>query len=234
MLPLGSRAKTLDESSTIAMIQSSTVYAIPLRMVNHMRNKTPDTVFQLKLTLLGVTPPIWRRLMVSADFTLARLHTVLQLSMDWKDSHLHEFRIDRKSYGRPDRDEEAADFRELLDERKVRLSSVLSQDGGQALYTYDFGDDWQHAIIVEKLLPMRPGQTYPVCIGGERHGPPEDCGGAPGYDDLLRVMNDRFDPSYKETRRWLGGDFDPESFSVDEVNRRLAGLHRGETSAGMA
>jgi hypothetical protein len=107
----------------------------------------------LKVTLLGVTPPIWRRLMVPAGFTLAQLHTALQLSMDWKDSHLHEFRIDRKIYGRPDRDEEAAESRELLDERKVRLSSVIGQEGAQGLYNYDFGEDWQHAIRVEKLLP---------------------------------------------------------------------------------
>jgi len=191
-----------------------------------MRNATPQKVYQLKVTLLEVTPPIWRRLMVPADFTLAQLHTVLQLSMDWKGTHLHEFRIDRKSYGRPDRDEEAAESRDLQDERRVRLSSVLGHEGAQGLYVYDFGDDWHHAIDVEKLLALETGQIYPICIAGERHGPPEDCGGAHRYDELVRVMGDRYNPEYKEIRRWLRRDFDPEAFSIDAVNRRLMRLER--------
>ena len=197
-----------------------------------MRTKSPQTVYQLKVTLLGATPAIWRRLVVPESFTLARLHIVLQLSMDWKDSHLHQFRIDRKTYGRPDRDDEAADFPGQLDEGRAKLSSVLGQ-GKKALYIYDFGDDWQHAIEVETVLPMEAGQAYPLCVAGERRSPPEDCGGVPGYYNLLRVMSDRYHPEYKETRRWLGGDFDPEAFSIDTVNSRIARLHR-TSSAGIA
>jgi len=108
----------------------------------------------------------------------------------------------------------------------VRLFSVLGKVGAKAVYTYDFGDGWEHAIAVEKVLSPEAGHAYPACVEGKRHGPPEDCGGVPGFYNLLEAIGDPEHGQHEEMRDWLGDDFDPEAFSVDEVNRRLARLHR--------
>jgi hypothetical protein len=103
---------------------------------------------------------------------------------------------------------------------------VLGRIGSKAVYTYDFGDGWEHEIVVEKKLPPEAGQAYPICVDGKRHGPPEDCGGVPGYYSLLNAISDPLNHQHKESRDWLGDEFDPEAFSVDEINRSLAPLTR--------
>ena len=175
----------------------------------------PQEIYQIKVTLLGTSPPIWRRLLVPANLTLEQLHDVLQLAMGWEDCHLHAFRIGQKRFATPD-----------LDESITRLSSVLRKVGAKAVYTYDFGDDWHHGIAVEKVLPPEEGHAYPMCVDGKRHGPPEDCGGVSGFYNLLEAIGDPEHDEHEEMQDWLGDDFDPEAFSVDEVNRRLALLHR--------
>jgi hypothetical protein len=183
----------------------------------------PQEIYQIKVTLLGTSPPIWRRLLVPANLTLEQLHDVLQLAMGWEDCHMHDFRIGQKRFGTPDPDERLMG---TASERTARLFSVLGKVGAKAVYTYDFGDGWQHGIAVEKVLPPEAGLAYPICIDGKRHGPPEDCGGVPGFYNLLEAISNPKHDQYEEMRDWLGDDFDQEAFSVEEVNRRLAPLHR--------
>ncbi len=186
----------------------------------------PAEIYQLKVTLLNTRPPIWRRLLVPAGFTLEGLHGVLQLAMGWDDSHLHEFRVGKKRFGKPDSDDELMDLSEIGDERTAHLFQVIGKAGAKAVYTYDFGDSWEHAIVVEKVLQPEPGVTYPLCVAGKLQCPPEDCGGIPGYYNLLKVIRDPADEEYEDMLEWVGGKYDPEAFSVDDVNRRLVPLQR--------
>ena len=186
----------------------------------------PQEIYQIKVTLLGTRPPIWRRLLVPVGLTLEQLHDVLQSAMGWEDCHLHDFRIGQKRFGKPDPKDRLMGLPATGNERTVRLFTVLGKVGAKAVYTYDFGDSWEHAIVVEKVLPPEPELPYPVCVGGKLHGLPEDCGGIPGYYNLLEAIRDPAHDQHEEMLEWVGGDFDPEAFSVDDVNQRLAPLQR--------
>ena len=166
-------------------------------------------VCQLKVTLRGTRPPIWRRLLVSADTTLTRLHRVLQIAMGWQGGHMHEFRTDVR---RPARMPHSA-----------RIGEVLREIGSSLTYTYDLGDGWEHSVVLEKRLAGGDDAERPVCLDGQRACPPEDCGGVAGYYDLLEVLQNPDDERYVEVREWTGEDFDPDVFSDDAVNRQLGG-----------
>jgi hypothetical protein len=131
------------------------------------KSAVPSEVFQLKVTLLGTMPPIWRRLLVPTDLTLAQLHDVLQSAMGWQDCHMHEFSAGHRHFGKPNPEERLMGMPPVENERTVRLSSVLGRVGAKATYTYDMGDSWEHGIVLEKRLPIDPGSAYPVCTGGE-------------------------------------------------------------------
>jgi hypothetical protein len=191
----------------------------------------PHDIYQLNITLLGTRPPIWRRVLAPADLTLAQFHNVLQVTMGWENSHLHEFRIGRQRFGVPDPEDRFMGGTGRIDERKVRLSDVLGEAGAKAEYTYDFGDNWEHIIVVEKVLTPEPEVVYPVCTDGKRHGPPEDCGGLGGYHNFLEAIRDPAHEEHEEMLEWIGGGFDPEAFSVDHVNRRLAPLQRSRVKS---
>ena len=191
----------------------------------------PQEIYQIKVTLLGTDPPIWRRLLVPADLTLEQLHDVLQLAMGWEDCHMHEFRIGQQRFGKPDPMERAFGGPRTASERTARLFNVLGRAGIKAVYTYDFGDSWEHRIVVEKRLVQEPGCTYPTCLAGERHAPPEDCGGIPGFYNLLEAIRDPEHEEHEELLDWVGGGFDPDAFSADEVNHRLAPLQRRRSKA---
>lgn len=191
----------------------------------------PQEIYQIKVTLLGMDPPIWRRLLVPADLTLEQLHHVLQLAMGWEDCHMHEFCIGQQRFGTPDPMEQIFGGSRSASERTARLFNVLSRAGTKVVYTYDFGDSWEHQIVVEKRLAPEPGCPYPTCLAGERHGPPEDCGGIPGFYNLLEAISDPEHEQHEELLDWLGDDFDPQAFSVEEVNRRLALLQRRRKKA---
>lgn len=188
-------------------------------------------IYQIKITLLGTDPPIWRRLLVPADLTLEQLHNVLQLAMGWEDCHMHDFRIGQQRYGAPDPMEQVFGGPRTASERTARLFSVLGRVGAKAVYTYDFGDSWEHQIVLEKRLAPEPERACPACLAGERHGPPEDCGGIPGFYNLLEAISDPEHDQREELLDWLGDEFDPEAFSVDEINRRLAPLQRRRSKA---
>jgi hypothetical protein len=163
-------------------------------------------VFQLKATIVGIKPPVWRRVLVRESATLLDLHYVLQGAFGWSDCHLHEFEIDGVSYGA---DDGGGWWAPVEDERRTRLGRVAKQ-GTRIHYTYDFGDDWLHKVAVEKVLPADPKVRYPVCIGGKRACPPEDCGGVWGYEQLRAAISDPNHPQHEEMLEWVGGAFDPE------------------------
>lgn len=191
----------------------------------------PQEVYQLKVTLIGTNPPIWRRLVVPAGFTLEQLHYVLQIAMGWENCHLHEFCIGRRRIGMVDTGEDLMGMPDLEDESAAPLSSAFGKAGAKAIYTYDFGDSWEHAIVLEKRLPADPKMSYPVCTGGERACPPEDCGGIMGFYDLLDAISDPRHEQHTELLEWLGDEFDPQTFSADDVNRRLKRLTRRRAKA---
>jgi Plasmid pRiA4b ORF-3-like protein len=144
---------------------------------------------------------------------------------------MHEFRIGPQRFGTPDPMEQVFGGSRTASERTARLFNVLTRAGTKAVYSYDFGDSWEHQIVVEKRLAPEPGRPYPACLAGERHGPPEDCGGIPGFYNLLEAISDPEHEQHEELLDWLGDDFDPQAFSVEEVNRRLALLQRRRKKA---
>lgn len=174
------------------------------------------TIYQIKITLKHVRPPIWRRLLVPADIKLGKLHRILQATMGWTDSHMHAFRQGMEQYGVPSR-EFPGMFR---DERNVRLDQLIGV-GDKLIYEYDFGDGWEHEIKVEKILPAEKGKRYPTCLAGKRACPPEDCGGPWGYVQLLEILRNPGHEEYEDMREWAGSDVDPEEFDLDDVDGAL-------------
>jgi hypothetical protein len=186
----------------------------------------PQEIYQIKVTLLGSSPPIWRRLLVPADLTLEQLHDVLQAAMGWENCHMHDFRIGQRRFGKPDPNDRLMGLPAVGNERTVQLFSVLGRVGAKAVYTYDFGDGWEHSIIVEKILMPEAGLTYPLCTDGKLHGPPEDCGGIGGFYNFVEATRDPDHDEHEEMLEWIGGSFDPESFSFAAVNQRLPQMFR--------
>jgi hypothetical protein len=180
-------------------------------------------VHQLKITLSGVSrPPVWRRVLVPADVTLGDLHEIIQVAMGWDNYHMHLFSVGGQEYGSPDPELGHAS------DRKVVLLQVLTGPGDRLGYTYDFGDDWEHDIVLEETRTAVPEETYPSCVAGKGACPPEDCGGAWGYAELKEILADPSHEGHQDMLEWLGldtgKDFDPKKFSVTEVNARLSVL----------
>lgn len=184
--------------------------------------RPPAPVYQIKITLVGAKPPIWRRLHVRGDTTLREFNIIIQEAMGWLGGHLHEFDVDGTAYGDPRESEPG----ECLNEAKYTLQTLITGEKQVIRYTYDFGDDWEHKIVVEKILPPAERVLYPVCVAGKRAAPPEDCGGMPGYYNLLDAMENTDHPDRDELLEWLDEDYDPDTFSLDVINERLARLRR--------
>jgi hypothetical protein len=176
-------------------------------------------VFQLKVTLRGTKPPVWRRVLVDGASTLDHVHDVIQAAFGWWDYHLHEFEIDGIRYGVPDPDDDDWGM-PTTDESVVRLDSVAGP-GSHIAYTYDFGDSWRHAIVVEKVLPVDGAMTVPGCIDGRRACPPEDCGGTGGFERLLEILADPRHPEHDEYREWIGRPYDPAAFEPGDFEENL-------------
>ena len=184
-------------------------------------------VYQIKVVLLETEPSIWRRFLVPSSVTLHRLHLILQDVMGWSNYHLYRFQIGREEYGEPHHDNE---FNELnfKNSRRTKLGQVVTEKGDVFQYEYDFGDSWEHMLLVEDILEYPSDMRYPVCLTGERACPPEDCGGVWGYEELLEVVRDPRHEEYESTMEWLGGSFDPEEFDIDQVNRVLRRSHQAK------
>ena len=178
-----------------------------------------QNIYQIQISLNGFTPKIWRRIQLKSDILLPDLHDIIQTTMGWDDSHLHQFIKNKEFYGDPSLDE---DF-DTVDYRKIKLSAMLKKEKDSMKYEYDFGDGWIHTILLEKILPVDTNTIYPVCLAGKMHCPPEDCGGVWGYTDLLEILKDPKHEDYEDNKEWLGDDFDPNEFNIEMINAYLTG-----------
>jgi hypothetical protein len=177
-------------------------------------------VLSVRVTLQeSADPEIWRRLRVPADIRLDRFHQVLGAAMGWQDSHLHVFERGSDRYGFPDLD------LDIRDDREVTLGALLAQPGDRLRYEYDFGDSWEHEIVLEAV---EQADHDPSCTDGAGRCPPEDVGGIPGYEDLRRVLATPDDEGHGEALEWLGigraSDFDPLAFSAEHANVAIASV----------
>jgi len=181
--------------------------------------KNFNQVYQFKIALRDSKPTVWRRIQVPETYTFWDLHVAIQDVFGWSDYHLHEFEIidptsKRKvRIGIPENDFD----REVLPVWKHRIADYFSMDNKKSDYTYDFGDNWEHKIELERILPREKRVKYPVCVKGKRACPPEDCGGVWGYEELLEAIKDPKHEQHEEMLEWIGGEFDPEHFDVKEV-----------------
>jgi len=186
------------------------------------RTDNAEAAYLLRVALKEIKPPIWRRIRVPGDFTLADLHSVLQTAMGWSNCHLHEFQIGGIAYSDPEFD--VLGELDAEDEGDYTLDEVIQRENMKFHYVYDYGDAWQHVITVEKIIPadeLDPDDlSQPVCLKGKRACPPEDCGGAWGYERLLMVLNDPEDPEHEQLKEWVGL-FDPEAFDLKKINGEL-------------
>lgn len=187
-----------------------------------MNIKQLQSLYQIKVSLKGSKPPIWRRLLVHSSMNLNAFHEVIQISMGWQNSHLHQFEKDGILYGMVDDEFENVFGPEPEDETQYKLSDLLKSEQESLDYEYDFGDGWGHKVVLEKILPFDSSSEVAACIKGKRACPPEDCGGIWGYENLLGIISDSEHPEHKEMMQWLGDEFDPEHFCPDETNRLLA------------
>ncbi|CAG0983952.1 hypothetical protein ANRL3_02317 [Anaerolineae bacterium] len=177
----------------------------------------PNSIYQLKVTLQDSHPAIWRRIQVPDNILLPQLHGVLQLAMGWTNSHLHWFKKEKQIYTEP-----SGDFGfEVIDYRTVRLNQIAPRVKDRFIYLYDFGDSWEHDIVVEKILSPEKDVQYPHCLDGKRACPPDDVGGVWGYADFVKAIRNPRHPEHDEMLEWVGGKFDPEKFDLDGVNGML-------------
>ena len=183
-----------------------------------MAKKAPIWILQVKVTLAGIRPSIWRRLLVPSDISLRKFHDILQIAFGWTDSHLHVFETGEGSYGLPDPDG-MSDW--MKNDARVKLGRVLVKAKDSITYEYDFGDSWIHQVVVEKVI-LEPGSLkVPSCIDGARACPPEDCGGVWGYAELLKAIRNPRHSEHAEMLEWVGEEFDPEHFDLEAVNQEL-------------
>ena len=178
------------------------------------------SILHLKLTLVDVRPPVWRRITVPDQITLRRLHQMIQAVAGWEDYHAHEFDIAHERYGEPAPREMVPVRNEVL----AHLHGLPLDVGTTFTYVYDFGDHWEIELEVEKMLPPSPREVSPSVLAGARAFPPEDSGGVSGYERLIEALSDPADPEHDEYREWAGKGFDPERFDREAVNERLRRL----------
>ena len=185
-----------------------------------MSPRGPASIHQVKVTLTGIRPPIWRRLQVASSINLRRLHDVIQAAMGWQQAHLYQFEVGDEYFGEPDPDYDPP----VRSAKATPLRRVAPEAGTKLTYVYDFGDNWRHLVVVERVHPPERGVSYPRCVTGRRACPPEDCGGIWGYEELLQAIRDPQHPEHEAMLAWLGGPFDPEAFDPRAVNETLANL----------
>jgi hypothetical protein len=178
-------------------------------------------IVQIKIKLLGVSkPPVWRRLQLRADTRLDHLHDIIVAAFGWENYHMHAFTSGPEEFGEPDPE------LGFNDERRISLGQLIGGIGDRLRYTYDFGDNWEHEIVVEDLLDADRHVHYPVLVAAKGACPPEDCGGPRGYTDLKAILADRRHEQHQEMLDWLGLDsgsaFDPNAVTTDQLDHEVA------------
>jgi hypothetical protein len=204
-----------------------TVVAVQLpAMISLLEGKGPgvkkpaDRVFQLRLQVVACRPPIWRRLLVRESMWLSRLHDAIQVMFDWYDYQTHAFALDDLRFGNPLKREELV----IEDDRDVTLADLDLDHRERFGYGYHFSEGWQVEIKVEKVLPLEKRVHYPVCLAGERAGPPEDCGGLDAYHDMLACIKEPDTDLGREWLEWLGPNYDSERCDLEAINKALKKL----------
>jgi hypothetical protein len=178
-----------------------------------------DRVLQMRITLRYVDdPPVWRQVLIPAAYPLSRVHRVIQAAMGWEDCHLHAFQIGKTTYG-PDPEEELG----YADETKARLADV-ARVRTRIGYEYDFGDGWEHELVVEARTIVEDGQTYPACLAGEGACPPEDSGGIYGFAELKELLAGPDSEERDEMLEWVDEDYDPAHFDLAAANAAVAAI----------
>ena len=219
--------------------------------MSRQNGKNMNSIYQIRITLKDTKPPIWRRVAVGSEITLGQLHDVIQIVMGWTDSHLHQFSLRNKALKpSPDEiarwvrentmDERFLDSiggqrffvpkvtpwgeptdMEGEDEAAIILGEVCPKVKNKIIYEYDFGDDWEHVVEVQKITEPEPGVEYPVCLAGKKACPSEDCGGVWGYSEMLEAITDSDNDQHEDMLEWVGDGFDPDAFDLEEVNMTL-------------
>jgi hypothetical protein len=189
-----------------------------------------NKLYQIKIELEDIKPPVWRRVVIPSDMLLSDFHKVIQTTMGWYNSHLHQFEKDDTFYLPRMKDDWTWEEMNNVDYKGRKVSGLLRKVNDEIIYEYDFGDSWQHTILLEKITDNTRGRKIPLCLEGERSCPPEDCGGTWGYEHLLKVIKDPTHEEHEDMLAWLGEAFDPEFFSVDDVNLLLKRKDYGQYS----
>jgi len=183
--------------------------------------KKYNHVYQFKITLSDIKPTIWRKIIVPETYTFWDLHVAIQDSMGWLDCHLHEFKIYNQSTGFKDSigiPDDEFDDNEIKAGWECQIKSYFTPENSNAEYIYDFGDNWEHILTLEKVFTKKDNTNYPFCISGKRKCPPEDCGGSWGYMNFLDVIKDPKHEEHIETLEWIGGEFSPEEFNPNLIH----------------
>ena len=216
--------KTNKKQSSPTPVSKKQLPVDPIVNSEPITAKAGVSIYHLKVVLEGTKPLVWRRLQVPGNANLGWLHAVLQVAMGWSNSHLHQFLFDDQVCSDPSSGLEDNDP-SVLNESKVILSDAIPNQKDKMTYEYDFGDSWNHKIIVEKILSADPAASkVALCLDGARACPPDDCGGVPGYADMLEIIKSPKHPEYESTREWLGDEFNPETFDLEKINACLRKL----------
>ncbi len=178
------------------------------------KRPAPQYILQIKISLKYIKPLIWRRVQVADNATLSELHGVIQRVMGWDGYHLHAFQTPGRGGGTMTFDNEQGN------EQTTYLSEVFVKKGSKLIYEYDFGDGWEHEVVLEELIPFDALLQVPSCVGGARACPPEDCGGVPGYSEILETLKKPDDPDHAEVMEWVG-EYDPEEFNLEVIGQKL-------------
>jgi hypothetical protein len=188
------------------------------RAIPILKNK----VYQFYIEMHDITPKIWRRIQVPGHYNFWDLHVAIQDAMGWLDCHLHHFKIRGKGkrgealIGIPDFDR-LEGMPEVFPGWEIPVYLYFNDLGVEATYLYDYGDDWMHRVKLEGYMHKEKGVKYPICVGGERACPPEDCGAVPGYYNVLETLAKPKHPDHRDMRTWVGKDYDPERFNPEAV-----------------
>jgi hypothetical protein len=176
-------------------------------------------IYQIQIALAEFRPKIWRRILIQPDLLLSDFHLAIQIAMGWENDHLHQFIKNRTFYTERFENDWGWGDMKKVDYKDLKISDLLEKVKDKIDYEYDFGDSWHHDIILEKILPVDNKMKYPICIDGKLACPPEDCGGIWGYANILKVLNNPNHKEYANLLDWLDGEFDPDHFDKEEVNK---------------
>ncbi len=176
-------------------------------------------IYQIKIALKESKPKIWRRLLVPSDLLLSHFHEVIQVTMGWTNSHLHQFIKNKTYYTEKMIGDDLWDEMGNIDYSGMKISDLLKKEKDKIIYEYDFGDSWKHDITLEKIEESEINDYRPICLTGKNNCPPEDCGGIWGYNDMLEILKQPDHEEYEEYVEWLGEEYDPKYFDKNEINK---------------